>query len=101
MTVTEELDALIAQYDGSARDALNHTLAKLQAANAEIMALKGIHPASEPPDDQRDIILIVDGEEMRGWHGKVTGYYYQSADLESPADDTIVTPTAWKELPND
>ena len=46
-TVTEQLDALIAEYNGSARDALNHTLAKLEAAQAELAQLRAERDAAE------------------------------------------------------
>jgi hypothetical protein len=108
-TVTEQLDALIAEY-GSARDALNHTLGKLEAAQGELAAMKemlhraelaadGWTPASDPPKDcerggtQRDVMVKTeDGEIFYAWRGRVTGnWYYGSLD-------TIITPVAWKEL---
>ena len=46
-TVTEQLDALIAEYNGSARDALNHTLAKLEAAQAELAQLRAERDAAD------------------------------------------------------
>jgi hypothetical protein len=82
-------------------EALEDKTAENAELRAELNALKGIHPASERPSDQRDIILIVDGEERRGWCGKTTGYYYQIVDPDYAVDDFVVTPTAWKELPDD
>lgn len=95
-----DLDVLrqyIKNGDDFPPDLLAEVVEEITALRAKVTALKGWHPASEKPSDQRDIMLMVDGEEKRGWCGKTTGHYYQSEDYP-PAQDTIVTPSAWREL---
>ena len=113
MTVTKELNALIAQYDGSARDALNHTLAQLQAANAEIRDLKhnlaqaeetaalfsdGWRPANEPPRNACSVRLLTQKHgEIIGWYSYCKEAYYRDEDVDAKRKITP-RPTAWKEL---
>lgn len=51
MDITTELDQLIAEHNGSCRDALNVTLAKLRQAQDEIALLKEEREAEEEEND--------------------------------------------------
>lgn len=85
----------------------------LADANAEIETLKAqIHraelaggwtPASEPPDDNRDVILrFPDLSEAVGWYSLVIGSWVlaqggMALDIYLDAPDAV-QPVAWKEL---
>jgi len=65
MSITEELNQLIAEH-GSARDALNVTLAKLRHVQSEIAVLKeaaeqSMHPTGGNCAECGELQVVIDG----------------------------------------
>lgn len=86
MNITTELNQLIAEHNGSCRDALNVTLAKLRQAQDEIALLKEAAQLS-PPEKEEAIKLLRACERYLLVHSAIE--YASLSDYEKIVYDRI------------
>jgi hypothetical protein len=56
------------------------------------------YPASKPPNSRRDVTIVVDGKEVRGWHSIFGTWFMYPPDSREVFYCIECHPTKWREI---